>query len=81
MSSVRRIQMRRDSDSDWQVADPTLRSGEIGLNETNGRVKMGDGSTAWNLLPYLEDNQLAAIRSDYGDEIAFAAGVTYGENI
>ena len=77
--SVRRIQVRRDSDTDWQTANPTLRSGEIGLNETNGRIKVGDGATAWNLLGYLEDSELASIRTDYGDEVAFAAGVAWGE--
>lgn len=77
--SVRRIQMRRDSDADWQSANPTLRSGEIGFNETNGRVKVGDGSTEWNLLNYLEDNQLDGIRDEYGDEITFLAGVVFGE--
>ena len=78
--SVRRIQIRRDSDADWQSINPTLRSGELGFNETNGRIKVGDGSTAWNLLSYLEDNQLTSLRNEYGDEITFLQGVVYGEN-
>ncbi len=79
MTEIRRIQIRRDSAQNWVSNNPTMHSGELGLNETNGRVKCGDGSTAWTGLLYLEDNELAALRSDYGDEISFTNGVTYGE--
>jgi hypothetical protein len=80
MSEIRRIQIRRDSAINWTTHNPTLRSGELGLNEDNGRVKIGDASTPWSGLMYLEDNQLSELRTEYGNEISFQNGVTWGEN-
>jgi hypothetical protein len=48
------IQVRRDTEGDWNTADPTLAQGEIGLilgssNEITG-LKVGDGATRWEAL-------------------------------
>lgn len=43
---------RRDTAANWTSANPVLGAGEYGLNTTNGRVKIGDGATAWNSLAY-----------------------------
>ena len=48
-----RIQIRRDTASAWSSENPTLLAGEIGYDSTNNAFKVGDGSTAWNLLEYL----------------------------
>ena len=32
--------------------NPTLGAGEIGIETDTGRIKIGDGSTAWNSLSY-----------------------------
>lgn len=42
------IQLRQGTGSQWTTANPTLLSGEIGLETDTGCVKMGDGSTLWN---------------------------------
>lgn len=47
-----RIQFRRDISANWASVNPVLSQGEIGLNLTTGQYKIGDGSTAWNSLPY-----------------------------
>lgn len=47
-----RIQVRRGSTTDWSTANPVLAAGEIGFDTTTSNVKIGDGSTAWNSLPY-----------------------------
>lgn len=47
-----RIQVRRGSTSDWSTANPILAAGEIGFDTTTANIKVGDGSTAWNALPY-----------------------------
>jgi hypothetical protein len=67
VTEIRQIQIRRDTSANWVSANPILDSGELGLNEDNGRVKVGDGTSAWNTLLYLEDNELSALRSEYGD--------------
>lgn len=47
-----RIQNRRGTASEWTSADPTLATGEIGVETDTGKFKMGDGSTAWSSLGY-----------------------------
>lgn len=46
------IQVRRGDAADWTTADPTLSEGEFGYEADTGRVKIGDGATAWSSLPY-----------------------------
>ena len=50
-----RIQLRRDIASDWQLNNPVLASGEAGYETNTGKLKIGNGTTAWNLLPYFDD--------------------------
>ena len=47
-----RIQIRRDTAANWTSASPTLANGELGLETDTGRLKAGDGSTAWTSLSY-----------------------------
>jgi hypothetical protein len=50
-----KIQFRRDTAANWQSVNPILSQGELGLDTTNNRFKMGNGSTAWNDLDYTVD--------------------------
>jgi len=50
-----RIQIRRDTASNWTTADPVLHQGELGIETDTLKVKCGDGSTAWSSLSYLID--------------------------
>lgn len=47
-----RIQVRRDSSSNWTTVNPTLTAGEFGFETDTGAVKIGDGSTPWTSLSY-----------------------------
>ena len=47
-----RIQLRRGNGQEWQGENPTLAQGEIGIELDTGRIKIGDGVTAWNTLRY-----------------------------
>ena len=47
-----RIQNRRDTAANWTSTNPTLASGEIGVETNTGKFKVGDGSTAWTSLLY-----------------------------
>jgi len=53
MAVVTQIQVRRGTASQWTSANPTLASGEFGFETDTDKVKIGDGSTAWNSLGYL----------------------------
>lgn len=50
------IQLRRGTASTWSSANsnlgPVLAVGEVGYETDTGRLKIGDGSTVWNNLPY-----------------------------
>ena len=46
------LQMRRDTSSNWTAANPTLFSGEMGIETDTQKYKIGDGVTAWNSLLY-----------------------------
>jgi len=49
------IQIRRDSAADWTSVNPTLSNGEFGYETDTDKLKIGDGTTAWNSLGYLID--------------------------
>ena len=64
------IQLRRSTASQWSNANPVLAAGEIGLEipPLSGqpvRVKVGDGTTAWNALSYSNGEQLTTLVSPY----------------
>jgi hypothetical protein len=46
------IQYRRDTAANWTAVNPTLASGEPGYETNTGQFKIGDGTTAWDELPY-----------------------------
>lgn len=46
------IKLRRDTTTEWVADNPILAEGETGWEQDTGRVKLGDGVTAWNDLPY-----------------------------
>lgn len=46
------VQMRRDTAANWTSTNPTLASGEWGLETDTRLMKIGDGTTAWNSLAY-----------------------------
>jgi hypothetical protein len=52
MSVVTQIQVRRGTAAQWTSTDPTLASGEWGFETDTGKVKIGNGSTAWTSLSY-----------------------------
>jgi hypothetical protein len=56
-TKIARIKVRRGTSAQWTSTNPILLFGEVGI-EDNGfgpmfyRIKIGDDSTEWNLLPY-----------------------------
>ena len=46
------IQLRRGTTAQWSTANPTLASGEVGVDTSLTKFKVGNGSTAWNSLQY-----------------------------
>jgi hypothetical protein len=46
------IQVRRDAAASWSATNPTLASGEIGVETDTGKFKIGNGSSTWTGLTY-----------------------------
>jgi hypothetical protein len=62
-----RIKLRRDTAANWTTEDPILAEGEPGLETDTGKIKYGDGTTAWVSLDYaaggnsLSDDQAVTV--------------------
>ena len=52
MAVKTKIQFRRDTAANWTSVNPTLASGEMGIETDTNKFKLGDGSTAWSSLSY-----------------------------
>lgn len=51
-------QLKRDTAANWTSNNPTLRAGEIGFETDTGKVKIGDGATAWTSLAYFNASKV-----------------------
>jgi len=49
-----RIQLRRDTAENWSINNPVLFQGEAGYETDAGYLKIGNGITPWNDLPYFQ---------------------------
>ena len=50
--AYKKIILRRDTAANWTSANPTLSGGEVGIETDTLKMKLGNGSTAWNSLSY-----------------------------
>lgn len=62
------IQLRRDTKANWTAANPVLANGELGFETDTKRFKIGNGSTAWNLLEYYGNDVFDAL-DDTNNEV------------
>jgi YD repeat-containing protein len=58
------FQLRRDTTANWESINPVLLAGEPGVEHINDhyeKMKFGDGTTNWNNLKYLNDDEAKQI--------------------
>jgi hypothetical protein len=60
------IQFRRGTATQWSTANPTLASGELGLETDTLKIKIGNGSTAWNSLSYAAVGTVTGVTAGTG---------------
>lgn len=53
MARSQLITVRKGTVASWTAANPVLDAGELGAETDTGRLKIGDGATAWTSLPYV----------------------------
>jgi hypothetical protein len=66
MAVVTQIQARRGTAAQWTSANPTLAAGEWGYETDTGKVKIGNGSTAWNSLGYTGVGDIEGVTASTG---------------
>ena len=52
MSRENLLKLRRGAAATWSNANPVLAAGEPGVETDTNKLKIGDGTTAWNSLSY-----------------------------
>lgn len=58
-----RVKVRRKTAAGWTSSNEVLLSGEWGKETDTGKMKQGDGTTAWNSLPYFAADSALQIQS------------------
>lgn len=66
MAVVTQIQVRRGTAAQWTSGNPTLAAGEWGYETDTGKVKIGNGSTAWNSLAYTGAGDIEGVTAGTG---------------
>lgn len=62
-----KLLLRRNTSEGWKKKNPKLLQGEPGFEIDTYRLKLGDGHTLWNDLPYIDkrDSIIAEIKEFY----------------
>lgn len=71
-----RFTFRGDTAENWRNVNPVLLQNEAGRETDTNRVKFGDGTTAWNGLPYVDkrlEDAIAALEAKFDGGKANAA--------
>ena len=66
------LQIRHASIYDWNSRNPVLAQGEYGLDITNYLIKIGDGVTDWQHLPYLNKLDSSYFTTEEDGTITFS---------
>ena len=59
------IQFKRGTAARWEELNLVLEAGQPGFVTDENRLKIGDGVTAWNDLPYLGEDNVQNFASHY----------------
>ena len=66
-----KIALRNDTAANWQSANPILLKGEVGIEIDTSKIKIGDGTTAWNELTYF-GGDISAVLPNYMSKAEYA---------
>lgn len=70
------IKLKRGQSASWKQKNIVLMAGEVGVELDTHQIKVGDGKTAWNELPYVGQTQVVNIQ-DYTSNPAVVDGIPY----
>lgn len=49
--------------AEWSASNPILLRGELGIESDTSRIKIGNGSTNWSSLPYIDTDIITQINA------------------
>lgn len=79
-----RLQLRRDTSANWALYNPVLAMGEVGLDITSRKMKVGDGISTWSLLDYFMTGPAGESpkerRSDVINDTCYCGTAPYGSS-
>lgn len=73
------LKVRNDTAAHWTSNNPTLAAGEWGLENDTSLLKIGNGTTPWNSLPYL--NKFDSSYFTIGADGEISVDQTYAETL
>ena len=81
-----RLKIWVDTPTNWSSNNPSLLAGEVGIVKENNnyRMKIGDGSTPWNSLPFYDGNIIVSNLAPTTSDLSYAIGTIWintGANI
>jgi hypothetical protein len=79
MPALSVIKLRRGEAQAWTDENPILALGEPGYETDTGKLKIGDGSSNWNSLPYFDP--VSGKYQPLDPELTALAGLTPGANL
>ena len=59
------LQLKRATAARWLELNPILEAGEPGFVMDENRFKIGDGTTAWDNLPYIGESEVFNAQTHY----------------
>ena len=70
------FKLRNSSKVTWALVNPVLAAGEPGVEVDTGQMKIGNGVSAWNFLPYVSagDNATVALPNSLITSTEWLAG-------
>lgn len=83
MANPTQIQLRRDTTANWQLSNTVLALGEVGVDLTLQRMKVGNGAAPWQSLPHVDGKPPvgSVIMSRFGRAVASGAAKLSTQNL
>jgi hypothetical protein len=76
-----KIQIRRDTTANWTASNPILSQGELGLDTTLNKIKIGNGTAQWSALSFYTGNPSSLINGLHTVSLNSSGVVTFPGNI
>jgi hypothetical protein len=76
-----KIQIRRDTTTNWTAVNPILSEGELGLDTTLNKIKIGNGTAQWSALSFYTGNPSSLVNGLHTVSLNSSGVVTFPGNI